>query len=393
VKASVPPSRFSGVDGRAGGWAVDWGRLVRRALLSGAVAVAAMAVVRNVSGAHYGFDYHGIYLAGKDVLRGRSPYLAPRAELLLRTGNAFIPPPVLALLAVPFSVVPFGVSVALWNVGCVAAVVAGLRVLGVRDVRLYVLTLASYPFVSSLILGQSDGLFLLVTALAWRYRDSWRGAVAVGFMIAAKLFAWPLLLWLLITGRIRCSVMASLSAAALLGVSWATIGFQGLADYPQMLRADARAFEARSHSLVAAAVHLGASSSVALVLAMIVCAVIVVAIVVMGRRSDVSIFTAAITLGLLSSPILWLHYLVLLFAGLAVSRRRLDWVWLLAGTAFWLSPTENAHGWQIDLALLVFVIISVAATRTPPDRPADARSTPHAGLRSAPSLTGDALSL
>jgi hypothetical protein len=361
-------------------WEVDWHRLGRRALLSGLVIVAMIALYRNAMGSHYGFDFHGIWRAGQDVLAGRSPYLAPNAHKLLVVGNAYIDPPLLAVLATVFSVLPFGLGVALWNVTCAAAFVAALFLLGVRDWRGYVVALCSFPFVSSLALGQPDGLFALAAALAWRYRDSWRGALAVGALIAAKLLAWPLLLWLVVTRRIRCSLIALVSAVALLLLSWATIGFKGLVDYPKLLAADAQAFATRSHSIVAGAMRLGASEQLATALAIALAAAVGLVIVRVARGSDPGCFAATIAVGLLASPLLWSHYLVLLFIPLAIGRHRPDRLWLLTA-AFWLSPFEtNPHGWQIGLVLFTATTIAIGASSTARLR---ARSVTRSGRRSA----------
>ena len=343
-------------------WEVEWHRLGRWALMASLVTLAAMTLCRNALGTKYGFDFHGgTWEAGQDLLAGRSPYLIPNAHTLLVAGNAFITPPMLAVVSIPFSVLPFGLGVALWNLLCAGALVGALVLLGVRDWRVYLLALCSFPFMSSVILGQPDGLFALAAAVAWRYRDSWRGAMAVGVLIAAKLLAWPLLLWLLVTRRIRCSLIALVSAAALLLLSWAAIGFKGLVDYPKLLAADAQAFAARSNGVVAGAMRLGASEQLATGLAIACAAAVAFAIVRLARGSDQGYFAAAIIAGLLASPVLWSHYLVLLLVPLAICRPRLDRLWLLTA-AFWLSPFENPHAWQIGLVLLTVTTIAIAAS-------------------------------
>ena len=110
------------------------------------------------------------------------------------------------------------------------------------------LALCSFPFVSSLALGQPDGLLALLAAVAWRDRDRSRGAVAAGVLIAAKLLAWPLVLWLLVTRRVRSAAVCVASCGGHAGLSWALLGFQGLTAYPRLLAADAHAFEGRAHS-------------------------------------------------------------------------------------------------------------------------------------------------
>jgi hypothetical protein len=346
---------------RRSAWEVDWRRLATWALITSLVVVAVMTLTRNALGSQYGFDFRGgIWKAGQDLLAGRSPYLAANARQLLLAGNSLITPPLLAVLAIPFSVLPFGLAVGLWNLVCAAAFAGALVLLGVRDRRIVLIALCSFPFVSSLILGQPDGLLALLAAIAWRWRDSWPGPVAVGVLIAAKLLAWPLLLWLLVTRRIRASAIALCTAVALLLLSWAPIGFKGLVDYPQLLAADARAFANRSHSVVAGAMRLGISEQLGTVLAIVVAAAVAIAIVRAARGSDRGYFAAAIAAGLLASPVLWSHYLVLLFVPLAIGRPRIDQLWLFTA-AFWLSPIEPAHGWQIGLVLLTASTIAIAA--------------------------------
>src|SRR5919201_3855019 len=66
---------------------------------------------------HYGLDFKGgAWAAGKDVLAGRSPYPAPDPAKLLAAGNAYIPPPLLAVLSVPLAVLPFVPAIVVWNV-------------------------------------------------------------------------------------------------------------------------------------------------------------------------------------------------------------------------------------------------------------------------------------
>src|SRR5436305_405060 len=78
-----------------------------------------------------------------------------------------------------------------------------------------------------------------------------------GALVAAKLLAWPLVIWMLVTRRTRGAAITVVSAAGLALAGWSLIGMHGLLGYPGLLAADAHAFEARSHSLVAVAMSLG----------------------------------------------------------------------------------------------------------------------------------------
>jgi hypothetical protein len=348
---------------REGVWLVDWRRLGRRGFIGAAFAAGAIQVYYSARGHEYGLDFlGGTWHAGKAVLDGQSPYPPPEmGRALLHASSGFMTPPPLALLGIPFSLLPFWAAVATFNLLCAGALVAALRVLGVTDKRLYLLALCSFPFVSSLALGQPDGLFALAAAGAWRWRDDpWRGGVAAGALIAAKLLAWPLVIWLLVTRRRGQAGVTAGSAAVILLGSWACIGFKGLATYPQLLSDDARTYEYRSHSLVSGFMHLGLSTHTAVTLTFVAAAVVAAAIAGIARGSDVGWFTAALIGGVLSSPIVWDHYLVLVFICLAAARRLRDPVsWLLIA-ALWACPVENPSTlWQAWLVPVIACAIGL----------------------------------
>ena len=328
-------------------------------------AMAGITLYVNAKG-HYGLDFRGgAWGAGKDVLAGRSPYPAPDPAQLLAAGNAYIPPPLLAVLSVPLSVLPFVPAIVVWNVVCTAALVLALGTLGVRDWRVYGLALTSFPFVAGIVLGQPDAPLALGVAVAWRYRSSWRGAAALGIVVALKLLAWPLLLWLVVTRRFRqAGVATAVAIAATLG-SWSLIGFKGLAQYPRLLSADATAFQAGSRSVVAAALGLGTTPHAARLLAFLVAAAVAATIWRLASDRDLGAFAAALAFGLLSSPILWMHYLVILFAPLAVAYQRAGAAWLLT-IAYWISPTDlRAPVWKIVCVLALTLALSALAARRP----------------------------
>jgi alpha-1,2-mannosyltransferase len=331
-------------------------------LVGAAMAVLTMYVAAK--GAIYGFDFRGgAWPAGRDVLAGRSPYPAPDPAKLLVPGNSYIPPPPLAVLCIPLSVLPFVPAVVAWGVVCTAALVLALKLVGVRDWRVYGLALTSFPFVASLGLGQPDGLLALGVAVAWRYRNSWRGAAAVGMIIALKLLAWPLLIWLLVTRRFRQAGVATSVAIGAVAGGWALIGFDGLSQYGRLLAADATAFQARSHSVVAAALRLGTTAHVARLLAVVAAVATAAAVMRLASNRDLGAFAAALSFGLLVSPILWTHYLVVLFVPLAVAHRRADAAWLLT-IAYWISPLEPpTHVWKILFVLSLTAALSILGVR------------------------------
>lgn len=362
-------------------WDVNWRRLGRRAALLMVPALAIEQLVANAIGSgRYGGDFHGgIWPAGSAVLHGTSPYPVADPHRLLVLMHAFITPPPIAILAAPFSLLPFSAAIALWNLVCVVALCVALRVMGIRDKRIYLLALCSFPFWESLENGQPDGLFALAAALTWRYRDSWPGAVAAAVLIAAKLLAWPLVIWMLVTRRFRSLKITVGSTVLILLGSWAVIGFKGLAQYPNLVAADAKAFETfpLSNSLVEAfsspGLSLAATRALAIAVALALCAVIVI----LARRSDEGWFGAALAFGVLSSPVVWFHYLVVLFVPLAFARRRPILLWAAVAYSVWfiLIFLHTAQGRA--LALAGVTVCSVAWATIKPHAAVQARRERH----------------
>lgn len=343
---------------------LDWLRLERMLVFAFAVlfpVALGLEIFQNVGLHLWGFDYHGgIWQGGRDILAGRNPYPPRTPEQLVDPGNAMITPPLLALINLPLAALPLIPAVLLWNAVQVLALVAALRLCNVRDWRGYVLALASFPFAATLTLGQPEGLFALALALVWRYRDRWEGGVALGVLIAAKLFPFPLVLWFLLTRRYRNAAISVAVGAGTLAASWAVIGFKGMSAYPHLLSTDADAFAARSHAILSALVRGGLSVHAARPLAGLLAIAIVALLVRRARGSDTGTFAALTLAGLLLSPILWMHYLVLLLVPLAVAHPRPNRWWLVY-CLFWLSPTENnSSGFQLLVVLAVTCLIGAA---------------------------------
>ncbi len=343
--------------------AVRWEWVARGLLIALPLVMAVIVLSLNGAGPSYGFDFRGgTWAAAHAILAGRSPYPTTDAHALLRELNAYIPPPLFALIALPLTVLPWAAAIACWNLLCVLAFLGALRLVEVRDWRLYPLAICAFPVISSIGFGQVEGLMALALAAAWRWRDSPRGAAAVGALIAAKLVLWPLAIWLLLTRGARRAGVALAAAGGLLLASWACIGFHGLAAYPKLLAADADAFRARTQSLTSALMRAGLAAVPAELLAIGAAALLAVAIVRRARARDEGLFLAAVTFALLASPLMEMHYLTLLLIPLAIARPRLDALWLLAINVFWLSPQEPPKTeWQVVLVVASVCVISLCA--------------------------------
>lgn len=370
IRGAGPAQREGGGRPRAD-VRLDWSRLGGRCLVAVLAILAIVQLYRQARGQEYGYDFHGgTWSAGRAWLEGRSPFGVPRPAWLLAHSNSFITPPTLAVLGALFSLLPFAAAIVTFNAVCVIALVAALRLLGVRSVGGALVALCSFPFVASLCLGQPDGLFVLGAAIAWRERGTWRGALAGALIIAAKLLAWPLIVWLLVTRRYRQAALMTGMTVAILLICWAPIGFAGLGSYPRLLSADARAFGTNTHSVLTALVRSGAAVPVSNVLTVVIAVAVAALIVVISRRTDLGWFTAALALGILVSPVLWQHYLLLFFVPLAATGRLRDPLTCVLTLALWLSPSETpaslTQAWLIPvLAIAIAIRIAVLSRDEP----------------------------
>jgi hypothetical protein len=291
--------------------------------------------------------------AARSVLHGRSPYTAVTPAALAHN-DQFVYPPITALLVAPLAVLPDVAGRALVLLLTLACVALALRLLRVRDWRCYGIALLAAPVLNTVTLGALSSALLLGVAAAWRYRDRrYVVAILTAVTAVAKVFAWPLVVWLVATRRIRAAVATCLVALALLLGSWAAIGFAGLSAYPHLLRSLSKVEAVESYSLVGLLRLHGAAAAT---LTAVLCLVVVLAVLVAARGADGDSrsLSVAVAGALLATPVLWLHYLVLLFVPIALARPRLSAIWF-APLAFWVTPLAHSDGsvWRTCFALAV----------------------------------------
>jgi alpha-1,2-mannosyltransferase len=304
-------------------------------------------------------DFGIFRTAALAVVHGRSPYVAATPAALAHF-DKFVYPPVAALVLAPIAELPSEVGRVLVFVGGFAAIVGALRLLHVEDWRCYGVALVSTPAINSLALGALTSFLLLGATAAWRYRDrTVVAAVAVAFTAVLKLFLWPLVVWLLATRRWRSAAYCAVAGTVLVLGSWAVIGFAGLRSYPTLVHVLERIEAPVSYSIVALiGVHGGAETAVTLVLAVVLVAAIVVA--AHAPDGDRRSFAAAVLAALLATPLLWLHYLLLLYVPIALYRPRLGPLWFLP-LLLWVTPTAHSQGvtWRIAMALAVVGVVAL----------------------------------
>lgn len=346
--------------------------------------LAVVSIITFVDGLNpgsVGFDFRGAYLrAAEEIVDGESPY-PPAEGFELASHSAYVYPPLLAFVLIPFTLIAVNVAAALAVVAVAGTLVATLALLGVRDWRCYIAMLLWAPTANALHMASASALVALAAAFAWRYRAAvWPLAAAVGLGIALKLILWPLLVWSVATRRLRAACLAGLIAGGVTVALWGLLRFDGLERYPAILRRLADLEAEDSYSLVgaAAAVGMGGTAARAIAIAIGIC--LLVGGVVMGRRGyDERSFILTLAAALALSPIVWLHYFVILLVPLAIARPRFSAVWLLP-LLLWLTPL-NGNGQAIQPLLPMAVAAVVVALTL-----VEGQDRPLVPLRTAPRL-------
>jgi hypothetical protein len=185
--------------------------------------------------------------------------------------------------------------------------------------------------------------------------------VATAFTAVLKLFLWPLAIWLFATRRWRAALICVGAAGVLLVGGWAVIDFAGLRSYPTLVHVLEQVEAPVSYSAVAL-FGLSGTAATATTVGLSLAGVVAIWLAARGSGGDRRAFAVAVLVSLLATPLLWLHYLLLLYVPIALYERRLSGLWFLP-LLLWVTPTAHSQGttWRIAFALTV---LAVVATRT-----------------------------
>jgi hypothetical protein len=333
---------------------------LRRTLAVAALAVLPVAaVVTMFAVAHpssLSEDFHNeLYPQAKLLLDWENPFPPPGAEL--QYGHNLIWPPLAAFLVAPYTLLsPVAADWAIALTG-LACFVLSLRIVGVRDWRVYGAFLLWPQVVGEMRVSHLTPFLCVLVALAWRYRDARLApGLAVGLAGAIKFFLWPLGIWLAARGRVREAVLAALVAALSLLL---VLPFTGLDEYARTLLDLGETFDQESYSPFGLLVQIGVDDRVARGVGLALGAALLLAC---WRRAS---FGLAIAAALVLSPIVWLDYYAVAALPLAVVRPRFAAVWL-APLATWglLSAGIGAgNGWGSARVLLVFAVVFAVVLR------------------------------
>jgi Glycosyltransferase family 87 len=336
-----------------------------------AIAVVGGLVAMSAAEGLLAWDVRFAYLpAAEAVLDGDSPYPGVD-DPILEEQKGYVYPPQLLFLLAPLAPLPVAVASAFVAIVMLALVGLTLWVLGVRDARCYAAALLWVPAISGVLLSNVSIPLALALALVWRYRDElWPSSWALGLAVSAKLLLWPMYVWMVATRRFRAASLSLAIGLAVTLVAWAVIGFAGLAEYPDLLRRLSDLQSERSYSFVGIAAELGLPDVVGQAATFGIGVGLLALCVVYARRGDdARSFTCAVAATLALSPIVWLHYLVLLLVPLAIARPRFSALWLLP-VLLWVSPKPGyAEGVAtVFPAIAAAILLVILLVRPEPRR-------------------------
>jgi alpha-1,2-mannosyltransferase len=179
---------------------------------------AALAAVVVASALPAGYDFHAYWLAGRHLLTGAPLY--PDATTILGLPDEFRYLPIVAILFVPFALLPYTIALPIWTLLQVAiAAAVGVALIRPLPASWRPWAAAGYVFFLGLILEVTLGnvnLISLGLALgAWRVRDR---AIPAGILLAAavglKFLPITLLLFYVGSGRWRPVLTGAVIGAA-----------------------------------------------------------------------------------------------------------------------------------------------------------------------------------
>ena len=327
------------------------------------------------------------YPAAHRLLAGGDPYVATHAQIA--GGAAFVYPALSAVVLAPLALLSSGIADHLYTLLCLVMVPGTLRMLGVRDWRVYGVALLWYPIV---IGWQGENIsvpLMFMVAAAWRFRDR---PIVTGLIVAAavsmKPFVWPLALWLLATRRFRAAAWTVGAAVAFNLLAWALVGFSRIGTYLHLAGEDTRALWRGGYSVLALAHHLGLGVSAGYVLLALSAAALGGAVLHLGmRRREREAFVLAVALMLVASPLVWIHYFVLLLVPLALTRPRFSWPWAVPVAMWLLPPATTVNGWQFALAWVLVAGALLGTSRRGPVGRGPAGHLPQAEHRATLAVT------
>ena len=183
---------------------------------------ASLAAVIVASALPAGYDFHAYWLAGRNLLSGAPLY--PNATTILGLPDEFRYLPIVAIVFVPFALLPYSVALAIWiAIELAIAAAVGVALIRPLPTSWRPWAAAGYVFFLGLVLevtlGNVNLISLALALAAWRLRER---ALPTGILLAAavglKFLPLTLLLFYVASGRWRPVVIGGLIGSAALAL-------------------------------------------------------------------------------------------------------------------------------------------------------------------------------
>jgi len=287
-----------------------------------------------------GYDYF-VYSDAADRYLSDEP-LYDTSVTRTGVGNVYQYPPTFVALALPFSLLDFGVGNAAWMAFLLSCFVVGCLIIPVGwEVKLgiFLAGATGWPLIFGVRIGQVVPILFLLFAIGWRWLDR-PGVVGVIAALGALFKLQPVVLlgWLAAIGSWR-GVAVGILTGGVLAAAAALVGLGQWVDLLTLLRNLADATDVSANvSLGATAYALGVPREVAGVLDSIG-VVAVLGIVVCARRSSrEASYLVAVIASQIISPIIWTHYALILLLPVA---------WLLQRRRWWAVVIPLSQAWVL----------------------------------------------
>jgi alpha-1,2-mannosyltransferase len=299
------------------------------------LAVVGAYLYFTLSNASYtlGCDYGAYDAAARRWLAGDGPYdLA-----ITQTGSCgtYQYPPPFLLAVVPFTLLSPASAAWAWVAVCVVCLLVATAIMPVPfEARLITLALAgtSWPMLFAIKVGALGPVLLLVFAAAWRWLDRpARLAVAVALGALVKLQPALLVLWMLLTRRWRAALMTAAAGVIVVGAG-ILVDRQSWIDFFTVVRTlSGSALDVPANFAPASIAYFaGASEGVARGVGVVhtVAVLLLVVVASLRARPDASLLVTVVASQMVA-PVMWDHYIVVLFLPIAWLLARKQW-WVLA---------------------------------------------------------------
>jgi len=359
----------------------------------------------------WGYDFSAYWSAGQRLLAGDSIYQAHQLAGPYAPQEQFLylyPPPLAAfalLFHQPWSLwnllAPGDYRAAAWAWAALGAVVLLTTVMAIARAEglvdrirnatglgpwlLVAAAIGFPPVIGELVLGNVHLVLLGLLGLAWlgirggTVRGEQVAGLAIGVAAVIKVFPGILLLWLLLTRRWQGAAFVVVGVVATTLLTLPFTGIQPWLDYPAVL-ANLSA-PADTRDTLAPTVWL--AEVIDFTVARLLVTIVGLGLLAWSAlRQPVRLsFTVAVLVSILVAPALYHHYLAILvlpFLLLLAEGRALGW---LAVAYVLMSGGEQAAlgdlSWIVNKGLptagaLLLLVLALAVTRTPKDRPAPA---------------------